>query len=146
MAGHIPWRTVDVTLRATRSIWIATTRPDGRPHAVPVWFWWDGSDVYFISQRRTQKARNLAREQWVVVHTGDGDDVIILEGRVETVLDPDVLARIDAGYQEKYVDPGSGERATIFNEGDDCYRVRVEHVMVWLYGTIGTRTDWRFPR
>ena len=146
MAGHIPWRTVDVTLQATRSIWIATTRPDGRPHAMPVWFWWDGRDIYFITQRSTQKARNLADGPWAVVHAGDGDDAIILEGRVVTVVDTDELARIDAGYQEKYVDPGSGARATILNEGDDCYRVRVEHVMAWLYGTIGTRTDWRFDR
>jgi hypothetical protein len=80
------------------------------------------------------------------VHAGDGDDAIILEGRVDIVRDPDELARIDAGYQEKYVDPGSGARATIFNEGDDCYRLRVEHVMAWLYGTIGTRTDWQFER
>jgi len=113
---------------------------------MPVWFWWDGRDVYFITQRSTQKARNLAGEPRAVVHAGDGDDAIILEGPVETVVDPDELARVDAGYQEKYVDPGSGARATILNEGDDCYRVRVEHVMAWLYGTIGTRTDWRFDR
>ena len=146
MAGHIPWRTVDVTLRATRSIWIASTRPDGRPHAMPVWFWWDGRDIYFITRRSTQKARNLAGEPWAVVHAGDGDDAIILEGPVQIVAETHELARVDAGYQEKYVDPGSGARATIFNEGDDCYRVRVEHVMAWLYGTIGTRTDWRFER
>ena len=146
MAGHIPWRVVDVHLVAARSIWISTTRPDGRPHAIPVWFWWDGHDVHFITQRSTQKARNIAHESWVVVHAGDGDDAIILEGRVEVVVDADELARIDAGYREKYVDPGSGATATIFNEGDDCYRVRVEHVMAWLYGTVGTRTDWRFPR
>jgi PPOX class probable F420-dependent enzyme len=144
MAGHIPWRTVDLVLQATRSIWIASVRPDGRAHAMPVWFWWDGRDVWFITQRSTQKARNLAHRPWVVVHVGDGDDVVILEGRVEIVADREQLARIDAGYREKYVDPGSGERATIFNAGDDCYRVRVEHVMAWLYGTIGTRTDWRF--
>jgi PPOX class probable F420-dependent enzyme len=146
MAGHIPWRVVDLTLLATRSIWISTTRPDGRPHAMPVWFWWDGRDVHFITQRSTQKARNLAHGPWVIVHAGDGDDAVILEGRADVVTDQDELVRIDAGYREKYVDPGSGETATIFNEGDDCYRFRGEHVMAWLYGTIGTRTDWRFPR
>ena len=87
MAGHIPWRVVDLTLSATRSIWVATTRPDGRPHAMPVWFTWEGHDVCFITQRSTQKARNLATQSWVVVHAGDGDDAIILEGRVEIVVD-----------------------------------------------------------
>jgi PPOX class probable F420-dependent enzyme len=145
MAGYIPWRVVEMTLAATRSIWIATTRPDGRPHAMPVWFTWDGRDVCFITQRSTQKARNLATQPWVVIHTGDGDDAIVLQGLMEIVVDRDELERIDASYREKYVDPGSGATATIFNDGDDCYRVRVGHVMAWLYGNIGTRTDWRFP-
>jgi PPOX class probable F420-dependent enzyme len=144
MPGHIPWSSVDLTLRATRSIWIATTRPDGRPHAMPLWFWWDGRSVYFITQRSTQKARNLAHEHWAVIHAGDGDDVVIVEGRVETVTDAAELARVDAGYAEKYVAPETGERATIFNEGDDCYRLQVTHAMAWIYGTVGYRTDWRF--
>lgn len=81
MPGHVSWRSVDLTLQATRSIWLATTRRDGRPHAMPVWFWWDGRDVSFITSRTTQKGRNLASQAWVVAHAGDGDDVIILEGR-----------------------------------------------------------------
>jgi nitroimidazol reductase NimA-like FMN-containing flavoprotein (pyridoxamine 5'-phosphate oxidase superfamily) len=145
MAGHIPWHFVDVTLAESRSVWIATTRPDGRPHAMPVWFWWNGRSPHFITQRSTQKARNLAHEPWVVLHAGHGDDAIILEGRAVIVMDEEELARIDAGYRDKYVDPGSGASASIFNEGDDCYRVDVEHVMAWLYGAMGTRTDWRFP-
>lgn len=117
MAGHIPWRVVDLTLAATRSIWIATTRPDGRPHAMPVWFTWDGHDVCFITQRSTQKALNLARESWVVVHAGDGDDAIILEGRAAIIVDPADLQRIDASYREKYVDPGSGATARSSTRG-----------------------------
>jgi hypothetical protein len=61
------------------------------------------------------------------------------------VTDPEALNRIDAAYGQKYVAPDSGAKATIHNEGDDCYRLRVQHVMAWLYGNIGTRTDWRFP-
>jgi len=26
-------------------VWLSTTRPDGRPHIVPVWFSWDGEVV-----------------------------------------------------------------------------------------------------
>ena len=144
MPGHIPWGTVDRNLRAARSIWIATTRPDGRPHAMPLWFWWDGTDLFFITQRSTQKARNLKGQPWVVAHLGDGDDVVILEGDIEVVADRALLERVDAGYAEKYVAPESGEHATIFNPGDDCYRLRVRHVMAWIYGTVGYRTDWRF--
>src|SRR5919199_4561760 len=79
MSGHIPWNCVDRQLRALRSIWVSSTRPDGRPHAVPVWFTWDGRTLYFATHESSQKARNLERQAWLVIHAGDGDDVIILD-------------------------------------------------------------------
>lgn len=145
MPGHIPWRKIDVWLQGFRSIWIATTRPDGRPHAVPVWYVWDGSSIYFITRRDTQKAKNLAHESWVIVHAGDGDDAIILEGAVAIVIDEAERRRVDAAYGDKYVDPHSGARDTIFREEDDLYRLRVRHAMAWEYGVVATRTDWTFP-
>jgi nitroimidazol reductase NimA-like FMN-containing flavoprotein (pyridoxamine 5'-phosphate oxidase superfamily) len=146
MPGHIPWHKVDLPLRAPRSIWLSSTRPDGRPHAVPLWCWWDGDDrsLYFVTGRATQKARNLASQPWVVLTSGDGDDAIILEGPAATVTDAEEHHRIDRAYGEKYVDPHSGAKASIFNAGDDLYRVRVRHVMTWEYGVVATRTDWRF--
>jgi hypothetical protein len=92
-----------------------------------------------------QKAKNLAAQPWVVVHAGDGDDVIILEGPAEIVTDRGELERIDALYAEKYVDPHSGARDTIFHDGADLYSVDVRHVMAWEYGVVATRTDWTFP-
>lgn len=142
--GFIPWSKIDNWLNAFRSIWISTTRPDGRPHAVPVWFLWDGQGLYFISARRLQKSKNLARQPWIVVHAGDGDDVIVLEGTTEIVVDSSELDRVDALYRAKYVDPGSGAQATIFEPDVDLYRVNVKHVMAWEYGTVSNRTDWEF--
>jgi PPOX class probable F420-dependent enzyme len=144
MPGFIPWRKVDLPLRSQRSIWISTTRPDGRPHAVPVWYYWDGTSIYFTTPHSSQKARNLAQQPWVVIHAGDGDDVIILEGAVEIVTSRDQLEQINQAYMEKYVDPHSGAQATIFNAGDDLYRVRIKRVMTWEYGVVATRTDWTF--
>jgi PPOX class probable F420-dependent enzyme len=131
--GFIPWSKIDHFLRAFRSIWLSTTRPDGRPHAVPVWYIWDGRDLYFISGQNLQKSKNLARQPWIVVHAGDGDDVIILEGLAEIVRDRGELEKIDAAYRTKYVDPKA-----------DLYRVHVKHVMAWEYGTVANRTDWKF--
>ena len=142
--GFIPWSKIDHFLHAFRSIWISTTRSDGRPHAVPVWYHWDGRYLYFISERNLQKSRNLARQPWIVVHAGDGDDVIILEGPVEIVTDSTEREKVDAAYRAKYVDPGSGAQATIFEPQADLYRVNVKHVMAWEYGTVANRTDWKF--
>jgi general stress protein 26 len=142
--GHIPWSKVENWLRAFRSIWISTTRPDGRPHAVPVWYVFERTFVYFVSGRRLQKSKNLAHQPWTVIHAGDGDDVIILEGPAEVVTDKEELDRIEAAYRAKYVDPGSGAQATIFEPEADVYRVRVQRVMAWEYGTVAHRTDWVF--
>jgi PPOX class probable F420-dependent enzyme len=144
MAGHIPWSKIDRFLQSFRSIWVSTTRPDGRPHAVPVWYWWDGRFIYFASGERGQKVRNLARQPWVIVHAEDADDVIILEGPSVVVTDPAERARVNAAYMEKYVDPGSGARATIAPDTDVLYRVNVTHLMAWEYGTVAHRTDWHF--
>jgi PPOX class probable F420-dependent enzyme len=129
-----------------REIWVATAAPDGRPDAVPVWFWWDGEAVFFTTKADSRKARNLARQPAVVVHNGDGTDPIIVKGDAEVVTDPTELERVDRGYLQKYVDPGSGARATIFVEGDNVYRVRPRLVMAWAYATCSNRTDWRFDR
>lgn len=147
MAGHIPWHVVDVQLQASRTVWISSTRPDGRPHTVPVWFlWFDGDQpsIVFLSHPATQKARNLRDASWVIVHAGDGDDTYILEGTAERITDEAELSALNRQYMEKYVDPNSGAQAS-FGENDLVYRVRVQHVMVWLYGNIATRTDWHFP-
>ena len=144
--GFIPWSKVDHFLRVFRSIWLSTTRPDGRPHAVPVWYVWDGRNLYFISGRQLQKSKNLVHQRWIVVHAGDGDDVIILEGLAEIVTDREELEEIDAAYRAKYVDPGSGAQASIFEPEADLYRVAVKHVMAWEYGTVSNRTDWKFDR
>lgn len=146
MSGHIPWRTVDAQMRALRTVWLSSTRPDGRPHSVPVWFLWEGGDapeIVFLSHDRTQKARNLAEQPWAVIHAGDGDDTYIFEGEAQPIRDPAALATLNHAYMEKYVDPGSGAQAS-FGESDHIYRLRVRHAMTWLYGNIANRTDWYF--
>jgi nitroimidazol reductase NimA-like FMN-containing flavoprotein (pyridoxamine 5'-phosphate oxidase superfamily) len=147
--GHIPWATVDARLRAGRSIWLATTRGDGRALVAPVWFWWRGDAdpprLYFITARPTLKARNLARESWVEAHLGDGDEVVMLRGRASIVTDRAETDVVDAAYRAKYVDPGSGARASVYdNPEDDFYRLEPERVIAWSYGTVGTWTEWRF--
>src|SRR4051794_41385682 len=45
----------------TRTGKLATTREDGRPHVVPVWFVLDGDDIVFSTGATTVKGRNLER-------------------------------------------------------------------------------------
>ena len=125
---------------------VATTLPDGRPHAIPVWYVWDGAAaVYFTTTRGSQKQKNLAHLQYAVVHFGDGDDVLFAEGGIEIVTDGAEKKRVDADYRAKYIDPVSGKSASVYdNPKDDLYRVDVVRFVTWMYGTVRGWSEWRF--
>jgi hypothetical protein len=77
--------------------WLATVRPDGRPHLMPlISFWIDGA-LHFIVGAGTRKGRNLAANAWCVVGTENRRlpslDVVI-EGRAEPLDDPDDVQRV----------------------------------------------------
>ena len=61
---------------------------------------------------------------------------------MEIVTDPAELQDVELAYRTKYVDPGSGAQATIFEPEADVYRVNVKRIMAWEYGTVANRTDW----
>ena len=142
--GHIPWSNIDGRLRSLREIWVTSADADGRPDAVPVWFWWDGRCVYFATKLTSRKAHNIAAQPAVVAHNGDGADPIIIKGTADLVVDPGELASVDRAYRAKYVDPHSGAQATVFNEGDGIFRIQPRIVMAWSYATCSSRTDFRF--
>jgi nitroimidazol reductase NimA-like FMN-containing flavoprotein (pyridoxamine 5'-phosphate oxidase superfamily) len=142
LRGHIPWSNVDRRLHSMRELWIATSSPSGRPDATPIWFWWDGSAVYFTCAAVARKARNIEAQPEVVLLNGDGADPIILKGRAERVLDRAELERVDDAYREKYVAPTTGERASIFVADDHVYRVHTRLVSAWSYANASTRTDF----
>jgi nitroimidazol reductase NimA-like FMN-containing flavoprotein (pyridoxamine 5'-phosphate oxidase superfamily) len=79
--GMIAWSWVDARMRDAHNYWIASTRPDGRPHAAPVWgFWIDGA-LYFGSDPASRKAKNIALNPYIVVHLESGAEAVMLEGR-----------------------------------------------------------------
>ena len=49
---------VQKRLEKELTIWLATSGRDGRPHAVPVWFWWDGK-TFLIYAVPGQKVNDI---------------------------------------------------------------------------------------
>jgi hypothetical protein len=139
--GPLGWDHVEERLEGSRSYWIVTARPDGRPHAAPVWGVWVEGSLYFGTGRGSVKGRNLARRPDLVVHLESGDDVVILEGVVEEVRDRASFDAIDAAYRAKY---GMG----VDQAGDDgavWYVVRPKTAHAWLENDfLETATRWRF--
>jgi nitroimidazol reductase NimA-like FMN-containing flavoprotein (pyridoxamine 5'-phosphate oxidase superfamily) len=99
----LPWSRVSEVFAAARNYWIATARPDGRPHAAPVWGIWLDGIFYFSTGKESRKARNLAAIPSVAVHIeGAGGEVIILEGTAKEISNPSVLRPVWDAYKAKY--------------------------------------------
>jgi len=101
-AGMMEWARLSNRLARAHNYWIITTRPDGRPHAAPVWGIWMDEVFYFSTGARSIKGHNLARNRSLVVHLESGDDVVILEGTAERVKDRGRLLKINRVYGAKY--------------------------------------------
>jgi PPOX class probable F420-dependent enzyme len=140
-AERLPWSWAVEQLTAARNYWISTTRPDGRPHAVPVWGLWLDDAVWFSTDRASRKARNLDRDPSVVVHLDSGDEVVILEGRVEEVGSVPELVRFADAYEAKYAVRPSDDGTS-----GPVYRLRPERAYTWLEADYPkTATRWVFP-
>lgn len=100
--GLLSWRTAADRLARSHNYWLVTTRPDGRPHAMPIWGLWRDDGFFFSSGRRSRKTRNLAADPRCLVCTERADEAVIVEGDVRPVTDPAVLASLARPYRRKY--------------------------------------------
>jgi nitroimidazol reductase NimA-like FMN-containing flavoprotein (pyridoxamine 5'-phosphate oxidase superfamily) len=134
------WARVTEMLTRARNYWVCTTRPDGRPHTMPVWGLWLGEVFYFATDRESRKGRNLRVTPWMNVHLESGDDVVILEGRAEELSDPLALDLVAEAYEAKYkwrLDPRAPEQVT--------YKLRPHTAFTWQEKDFpNTATRWLF--
>jgi PPOX class probable F420-dependent enzyme len=81
---------------STRTAKLATTRADGRPHVVPIWFVLDGDDIVFTTGNSTAKARAIRHNPHVALCVDDESPLfayVTIEGTATIQPDaPDVLA------------------------------------------------------
>ncbi len=141
--GLLPWSFASQQLAAARNYWVSTTRPDGRPHATPVWGVWLNETLYFGAEAGSVKVRNLAANPALLVHLESGDDVVILEGEAEwlAAADPTLWARVADDYAAKYdgfrPDPPTAQQPFIV--------LRPKRALGWLEKDfVRSATRWRF--
>lgn len=128
-AGALPWSHASALLAEARNSWVGTTRPDGRPHAMPTWGAWLDGVFYFGGSPETRRGRNLKANPAVVVHIEKGDNVVILEGEAEEVANPDaaLATRLVDAFATKYgyrTEPDSWA-------GGGLYAVRPRLAFAW---------------
>ena len=100
--GLLPWKWAVERLTKTHNYWIATTRPDGPPHAMPIWGVWHEGAFYFSTGRQSRKARNLAANPRCVVCTERASEAVIVEGVAQELKDRAALRSVGSVYKKKY--------------------------------------------
>jgi PPOX class probable F420-dependent enzyme len=69
-----PAARIDRLLREESIVWLSTVRADGSPHLVPIWFSWDGEQLFIASKPEAVKVRNLRANPKLMVALGSPDD------------------------------------------------------------------------
>lgn len=105
--GLLDWSAVEQRLVDSKHYWLATVRPDGRPHSIPRWGVWLDDRFYYDGSPATRHARNAEANPACTLTLEDGLRPVILEGTsVAARADADGLgARISAAFA-KYHDDG----------------------------------------
>ena len=100
--GLLPWSWAVERLQRSRDYWVATTRPDGRPHVMPVWGIWTEDSLLFSSSRHARKARNLADDPRCVVTTDDPLEPVVVEGTASQLTDAADIEAFTSAINEKH--------------------------------------------
>jgi general stress protein 26 len=110
--GLLPWKWAEKRLIASHNYWLVSVRPNGTPHAMPIWGIWVEQRFYFSTGRRSRKAKNLASNRKCVVCTEKAHEAVIVEGVAASVRDKKLIARLAPHYYRKYkpwkLDPTMG--------------------------------------
>lgn len=97
-----PWPEASRRLAEGSTYWLATTRPDGSPHIVPVLAVWAEGALHFVANSASRKARNLASNPRCAISTGASSLDLVVEGEASKVSDQSRLQLVAGEYLAKY--------------------------------------------
>ena len=102
-AKPIPWSRALKPLESSApgTYWLATTRPDGRPHVAAIGALWVDGKIYFVSGARTRKSRNLAAKRICAVSVSLPGIDLVFEGAARRVTDKPTLLRLAKSYVDQ---------------------------------------------
>ena len=143
----IQWVEVAARLGAAHIYWLHTTGRDGAPDASPVWGVVRDDVLYCYTFRSSVKARNLARDDRVVVHLESGSDVTIVHGRAVDMGTPTEHPAVVEAFASKYNLPDEVPFLPSSDPGFDVmYSIEPRRVLVWsLPDTEASTRRWRSP-
>jgi Pyridoxamine 5'-phosphate oxidase len=98
-ASSGPWETARrIVETAQATYWLATVRPDGRPHVMPIMAVWVDGRVFFTAGPGTRKARNLVRDSHCVLAVEQEPLDLVIEGSARKTRDDETLREVAERY------------------------------------------------
>jgi nitroimidazol reductase NimA-like FMN-containing flavoprotein (pyridoxamine 5'-phosphate oxidase superfamily) len=97
-----PWSEARKRLAGGQWYWLATVRPDGRPHVMPLLTVWVDGTLHFCASPASRKAKNLAHHSRCVITTASEGAHLVVEGEATKVRDEARLERVAEVYTSKY--------------------------------------------
>ena len=149
-----PWAEARERLAEGNWYWLATARPDGRPHVRPVLGVWLDGALYFCTSPASRKGKNLAREARCAITAASDALHLVVEGEAAKVSDDATLRRVAKAYASKYGWQVTVRDGALYGDGAPTagpppYGVYVvTPTTVFGFGTDDSfsPTRWRFPR
>ena len=139
----LPWAWLDARMERARNYWI-TTHSARYPSSRPVWGIWRSPTLVFSTG--SQIARNIARDGRVQVNLESADEVVVIEGIAEPLIEQIPAETWAGAYNEKY-------NWDMPAEINGVYVVKPTRVLAWLSDSSGldrgatfsnSATEWRF--
>jgi PPOX class probable F420-dependent enzyme len=126
------WR--EFVSAGTRTGKLATTRRDGRPHVVPIWFLLERDDVVFMTGAETVKGRSLRRTGWASLCVDDEKppySFVTVSGPVTISEDVEAMLPVSISIAARYMGADRAEEFGPRNavKGELLVRLGVEHVL-----------------
>lgn len=155
------WSMAELKLAQADTVWLATTRPDGRPHVVPRWGVWLDNQFFYDGAPTTRHVRNLVAQGApgdrsptadqprgaMTLHSESGTDVVIVNGTSGPAAPPSrwLAVQLAAAFHAKYKSQGYAPSWDAWS-GDDagglCRFVPVDALAWANFPTDMTRWVW----
>ena len=85
-----------------KRIHLATVKPSGSPHVVPVLALYYDGKIYFATDRHSVKVKNILNNNNVAAITSDGYRATITEGKARILSEEEVTNRIADLFRDKH--------------------------------------------
>jgi hypothetical protein len=110
-------------------VWVASADADGLPCLVPLWFVWHDAAVWLATRATNPTGRNLRTGRRARLALGDTQDVVLIDGAVDTYRRDEVPAAAAEAFAARTGwDPRQESASYAF------FRVRPRTVQAW-HGT-----------